>query len=395
LKNTISCIFKWQYIWLCLIVLVTLVIHFIIITNPPELILDEQHYINDANNIIEKHETLRSEHPPLAKLFIVAGIKMFGDNPWGWRFFSVVFGTGSIVLFYFICRRLNMSPRTSSIATALLALENMTFIHASVAMLDVYYLTFMLGAFLLYLNRHYISAGVTVGLSALAKLNGALALPVIAFHWIFSREGRSRFFLLAVLAAPLVFVLLMAVFDFAIVQDFSNLVDPITRTRSMLTLSGNLTFASVDHPAESHPWEWLFMYKPMAYYYDPSYTGAISPSIWALTVPVFIYMVVRAIKGNDTALFGASWFVGTYVLWIPASIITDRVSYIYYFYPTIGAVCIGLAMVLSQFIDIFRNRRSGKLKWTMLGIVIFVALAHLASFIILSPLVPLDISRTS
>ena len=395
MKRIFLLVFKWEYIWLCLILVFTLVIHFVIISSTSELILDEQHYIKDARNIIEKHETLRLEHPPLGKLFFVAGIEIFGDNPWGWRFFPIIFGSASIVLFYFICRRLNMSPLASSIAAFLLALENMTFIHASVAMLDVYYLTFMLGSFLLYLNRRYITSGIATGLSALTKLNGALALPVMIVHWIFSRPERFRWFALIFLSALLAFVLLMIVFDFAIVQDTSDIVDPLSRTKMMMNLSGNLTFATVTHEYRSHPWEWLFSYKPMPYWYTPSYTGAISPAVWVLIVPSFAYMVYRAFKRNEAALFGTAWFFGTYLLWIPATLITDRVTYIYYFYPAVGAVCIGLAMALSQLIDIYRQRRSGKLKWTVLSIVVFYMLAHLVTFVILSPLVPLDISRVS
>ena len=33
---------------------------------------------------------------------------IFGDNPLGWRFFSVILGAISIVLFYLICRNLSM-----------------------------------------------------------------------------------------------------------------------------------------------------------------------------------------------------------------------------------------------------------------------------------------------
>jgi predicted membrane-bound dolichyl-phosphate-mannose-protein mannosyltransferase len=364
--------------------------HFIIITNPPQFILDEEHYIKDARNIIEKHETLRTEHPPLAKLFVVAGIKLFGDNPWGWRSFPIMFGTASIVLFYLLCRRLKMSRTAASIATFLLALENLTFVQASVAMLDVYYLTFMIASFLLYVSRKYISSGIAVGLSALSKLTGALALPTVAIHWLFTRQGRSWWFALTVFLAPLTFVELMILFDFAIVQHFSALVDPIHRALTMLNLSETLTFATVTHPNLSRPWEWLIAYKPMPYWITPHYTSAISFSIWALIIPTFAYMVYRAIRGNDAALFGVAWFTSTYLFWIPVSIITNRVSYIYYFYPTIGAICLGLGLGLSQLLTIYQERKRGKLKWTALAIVTVYLLIHLASFVILSPVFPIS-----
>ena len=395
IKKILGRIYRWEHFWLCLLLAVTLAMHFIIIANPAEPILDEHHYIPEAKNIIDEHEILRHEHPPLAKLFIVAGIKLFGDNAWGWRFFSVIFGTITIVLFYFLCRRLNMSRKATYIATFLLALENMTFVQASVAMLDVYCLTFMMASFLLYAGRKFIASGVAVGLSALAKLNGVLAALALFFHWIFHwlffRQGRSRWFVLTLVLAPVAFIGLMPLFDLAIVQNFSTLADPFSRIDTMVTLSSSLTFATVDHPAVSRPWEWLLSYKYMGYYSNPHYTAAISPSIWALIIPTFAYLVYRAVRGSQAGLFGAAWFAGTYLIWIPISIITDRVSYIFYFYPTVGAICLGLGLGLSQLLDFYRERRPGKLKRTILALVVFYFVAHLASFVILSPVFPIHL----
>jgi len=389
IKRSLCRAYRWQYFWLCLLVVATLAMHLVIIASPSELILDESHYVPDAKMIIAEHETLRIEHPPLAKLLIAAGIELLGDNPWGWRLFPVIFGTATIVLFYFLCRRLNMSRDAASIATFLLALENMTFVQASVAMLDVYCLTFMMASFLLYVSRGYWSSGIAVALAALAKLNGALALPVMFFHWLFRRQGRSWWFALTVVMAPVAFVGLMFLFDLAIVRDFSALVDPVSRIKTMLSLSSSLTFATVDHPSLSRPWEWLINYEVMSYWYRPHYMSAISPSIWALIMPAFGYMVYRAVKGNEAGLFGAAWFAGTYLVWIPISLITDRASYVYYFYPTVGAICLGLGLGLSRLLDFYRERRPGKLKKTALSLFIFYLVAHLACFVILSPLFPI------
>ena len=94
-------------------------------------------------------------------------------------------------------------------------------------------LTFMMAAFLLYACRRYINSGIAIGLSGLAKLNGLLALPAVGIHWIFSRQGRSRWFLLTILFAILSFVELMIVFDFAITRQFSSVWNPFHRIRDM------------------------------------------------------------------------------------------------------------------------------------------------------------------
>jgi dolichyl-phosphate-mannose-protein mannosyltransferase len=393
IKGRLSRLYRWEYFWLCLIVLATLGLHFFMINNTSELILDEQHYITDAREISANHTTERLEHPPLGKLIIVGGIDLFGDNPWGWRVFPILFGTTSIALFYFLCRKLDMSRTAASIAVFLLAFENLFFMQSSVAMLDVYYVTFMMAAFLLYVKRKYIASGIAIGLSALVKLSGALAGPVVALHWIFTRRGRSWWFLLAAFFAIIVFVELMIPLDYAITRSFNSLTDPLHRIRTMLTMSGSLTYTGVDHPYKSLPWEWLYTYRPMPFWITPHYTAAISFSVWVLIVPSFGYMVYKAVRGSEAGLFGAAWFTGTYLLLVIGTAITDRVNYLYYFYPTVGAVCIGMALGLYDLLGVFQHRPSGKLKWTALSVVIFILVLHLVSFLILSPLIPVDFAE--
>ena len=391
MKDKIISICKHEHFWFCLLIIVTLFLHFGIIANTYDHILDEAHYIKDANYIIENHQTERLEHPPLAKLFIVAGIHIFGDNPWGWRFFSVIFGTLTLVFFYFLCRGLGMSWLATNLATTLLAFENMAFVHTSIAMIDVYFVTFMVASFFLYVKGKFVTSGIAVGLSTLAKLNGALSLPVIGFHWLFSRWKRQWWVILIPLFAVLAFMVLMMPLDLAILQGTEDFHDPYSRTVYMLERTNSLTYEGVDHSSKSRPWEWLITFRPMAFHYTPNYIGGISPSVWALIIPTFAYMVFRAIKRDEAALFGVAWFFGNFLLWIPTVLISDRVCYIYYFYPSVGAICIGLGIFLSWLIDIFKKRASGKLKWTVLAIVILYLMAHLASFIIMSPVFPIDL----
>jgi predicted membrane-bound dolichyl-phosphate-mannose-protein mannosyltransferase len=384
-KRWLTKLNKWEYTWLCLMVIVTLAVHFAIIEQPKEIIFDENHYVKDARVILEKHTTERTEHPPLGKLMIVAGISLFGDNPVGWRFFPIVFGTASIVFFYLICRQLKMSRMAASIATFLLALDNMSFVQASVAMLDVFSVTFMLLSFWLYLRRSYPLSAVAVALATLAKLTGVFALLPILLHWLIARRKKWVNFVASMALAPISFMLLLPAFDFII---YRRLPDFITGIKTMLSKTASLTFANVTHPALSRPWEWLIFPSKaiMAYWYQPHYISAVSFTIWALIIPTVIYMTVKAVKKNDAGLFGVLWFAGTYLVWIPLSLITNRVSFVFYFYPTVGAICLGLGMGLSQLIDFWRTRPTGKLRWAAISGVVVFLLLHLAIFIVLTPI---------
>ncbi|MCX7912345.1 MAG: phospholipid carrier-dependent glycosyltransferase, partial [Dehalococcoidales bacterium] len=389
LRNLLSLLrrfYHWEYFWLSIIVIASIVLQFAIIDRPYDLVLDEQHYVKEARNVISGHTIQFKEHPPLSKFFITLGMRIFGDNPVGWRFFAKLFGVTSTVLFYFICRRLNMSHREASIATFLLAFENMTFIQSSVAMLDVFLVFFMFITFLLYLSHRYISAGIAAGLTALTKITGAMAMPALILHWFTSPEKRSRLFAVTVVLSLISFFALMPLVEYLLVFDPSGVASPLVRLKDIVSLSSSLTFSNTTHESACRPWEWVFGYRTMPFWWEPHYISAISPSVWVMIVPAFGYMIYRAVRKRDEAgLFGASWFTSTYVLWIPLSLITNRISYPFYFYPSVGAICLGLGLGLSRLLDIFQTRKSGKLRWVILAFVILFFLVHIVSFTILYP----------
>ena len=67
------------------------------------------------------------------------------------------------------------------------------------------------------------------------------------------------------------------------------------------------------------------------------------------------------------------------------NLITDRISFIYYFYPTVGAICIGLGLGLSQLLDVWESKKQGKLRWGAMLAVAGYLVCHIAVFVILSP----------
>jgi dolichyl-phosphate-mannose-protein mannosyltransferase len=396
-KKLLLHIINWEFFWLVVFVVATVAMHVSIINQIQDTILDEVYYAGyyeelhgdlhygAAHSILELRTDPRPEHPPLAKLCIAAGIKIFGDNYVGWRAPSIFFGTASVVLLFFICRKLGMSRRATNLATFLFTFENFAFMIASVAMLDVFFVTFMLAAFLLYLYRRsftYFFSGIFIGLAGLSKLFGALGAPAIFIHWLFSRVKKSYWFLITIVMAPASFVGLFPVFDYVITGKWEN---PLTRIKEMLSLTSSLTFYNVDHPNLARPWEWLLNFRPMAFYYNPHYDCALSPALWGVMIPVVLYLLYRSIKQrNEGALFGLAWFAGTFLFWIPISIATNRVSFIFYFYPTIGALCLGLGLGLNEAIEWATQKRK-LIKIPVLAGVTALLLFHLVSFVALTP----------
>jgi len=402
--------YRWEYFWLCLVLIATLAMHIYTIAKPAEMVFDEQHYVADARNIIANAATLRPEHPPLGKLFVVSGMLIFGDNPVGWRFFGVLLGTIYIGLFYLTCRRLEMSRTASSIATFLLALENINFVHTGMAMLDVYSTFFMMLSFFLYSTKRYVGAGIAVGLAGLAKLNGLFALLVIGAHFfykLFRERGKPWNFIIMIVVSGAAFVLIMPLFDFIIGHQFFS---PLERLQTMSGMSGSLTFANVSHPSASYPWMWILRPEIIPYYFDPNYSSVVSYTVWGMIIPAVIYMIYRAVRGNNAALFGVLFFAGIYLAWIAVVLVTDRVMYPYYMYPVVGAICLGLGLLFGWLLTLWRYwRLRDPVCWVFLkkrlpvlekrpfrpvrfllvhwpvGVVAAFLLAHLGVFIFLSP----------
>ena len=473
----------WEYFGLSIIVLVTLIFHFASIPLSPNIVWDEKWYVGDARSIISGTGELRPEHPPLAKLFIVAGdyifsgfktpekysgatvyqyvgsdktantiiqvsdatlfstgqairidseqmdvkgvnvalnqitveretggtvaaghnmlvkIYVFTDNAFEWRFFSIIIGTIGVIVFYFICRKLKFSWKIAMVATFLFAFEDMTFVHSGLALLDVYMVTFMLAAFLAYLDEQYLWMGVLLALSANCKMNGVLIFIPIFIHWAIYRRDKWKEFSISLAAAAVAFVFFLVWCDVFITHTIEN---PITRITSMLSATSANQFTIPKLSISSRPWTWIYpqFVNPeynspfIAYSYDPQVViSFISTTIQLLIVPTIGYLIYKAWKKSQTAVMLLLWFLATYLLWIPITIATNRVTFVFYFLPTTPAICIGIAMAISDWLDHLKKRRlelnriSTGIALSYGGIGLYL-LIHLAIWIAFNPGIP-------
>jgi len=355
------------------LVLLFLGLHLMVIDRPAELVFDEVHYVEEARSILTGGGLLHPEHPSLGKLFICAGIFLFGDNPFGWRIFSVLFGAASVWLFYLLCRRLAPKGAIPLLATFVFSFENLNFVQSSVAMLDVYSLTFLLASFWLYLRRNYLTAGFLLALSVSAKLPGAFGALVIGAHFLLRRSGSEGYREGVKLAlSPLFFLALMPLFDLLAT---GQLLLPWERVRYMLSTSFSLTLGTTTHGAVSYPWEWVIFPRCVTYWFYPRYLAAISWNLWAFIIPLMLYMFYEA-RRQELPLFSLLWFAGTYLVWIPVELLTSRIMFLFYFYPTIGALSLAAGFSLRKLWDV----PGGKF------LAVPWMLSHLVVFLLLGPL---------
>ena len=130
------------------------------------MMFDEKYYVSAAKDFLAGTPTTNPEHPPVAKYFIAAGMRVLGDNPWGWRIMGTLFGAVLVVVILLWVLELTGSRSTALIAAALLVLNNFWFVMSRVAMLSIFGLTFSaIGLYLYTLSR---TRGLWIGYSGLA-----------------------------------------------------------------------------------------------------------------------------------------------------------------------------------------------------------------------------------
>jgi dolichyl-phosphate-mannose-protein mannosyltransferase len=136
-------------------------------------------------------------HPPVGKLLIAVGIKLFGYRPFGWRAAPALAGTLAVLLVYLIALRLWRTRAWATVAAVLVGVDGLFFVQSRLAMLDIFVALFvLLGAWLLLEDRARgprgrlrpwrLGSGAALGLAVASKWAAVPLLPVVAgvaFAW--------------------------------------------------------------------------------------------------------------------------------------------------------------------------------------------------------------------
>ncbi len=356
-------------------------------------VFDEAHYIPAVRKLL-MGEASNNEHPPLSKFLIMLGIKIFGDNPLGWRFFSALSGSISVALLLLISYRLTRKIELA-LATALIYIGDvMTFNLTSIAMLDAPALMFLLLGVLLILSKRRVLGSISLGLSMLCKTSSAFGVAAIvivdAFNSALKQEQpRKRIekglntAAFSVIISAVVFISGLAVYDYA----YGAFPSPFDHLDFILDYHSSLSYRCVenfaylycvhkDNPYSEEgviidlPLRWTipintfapspyyvtevtidgYSYKPIAYY------GIYSPIWWLtwiiliITAPgalnFFLYMFLsRRLAVDEKRLidfFLFIWICLNYFVYFPIGYLLHRWVYTFYFIQTVPAIALAL-----------------------------------------------------
>jgi dolichyl-phosphate-mannose--protein O-mannosyl transferase len=365
-----------RFIPLSLITVFALILRLWNLNKPSGYIFDEIYYAKNANSLIQNGVEINAAgegefvvHPPLGKWLIGIGIKVFGNNEFGWRISAALIGTVCVVLLFLITQRLFNSFYLSHIAALLMALDGLNLVMSRIALLDIFLLFFTLLIFYFYLTGNFWLVGLFLGAAISVKWSGAYLIPVLLI--LSMNLLRSRLFKEYLIRTVQLTLLPLAVYliswsgwftsnlgwgrNWAQSQGDSVVPDGIRSFWNyhleILNFHSGLTES---HSYAANPWNWLILGRPTSFFYEsPKNCGEsnCSQEILAIGTPVLWWAGAIAIavligfwiaKRDSISNFIVLGLATTYLPWF---LIQSRTMF--YFYAVVIAPFLILAIIYS------------------------------------------------
>jgi dolichyl-phosphate-mannose-protein mannosyltransferase len=296
---------------------------------PKSYVFDEVYYAKGAKELLRYGVEYTGSspefivHPPVGKWCIALGIKLFGNNEFGWRISSAIVGAILIYLVALIAQHLFNSNALSALAALLTALDGLELVHSRTALLDLFLTLFIVLALYTLLKERYWLAGIFFGLAIGTKWNGLYFLVAFSPFVIYRDYLRSRwddgrrflgtlhtrfaqFFLVPIgvyIASWTGWFISPHGWDRHWAQNHSSSWGFIPAPfRSLWHYHAEIlnfhTTLTTHHPYQANPWSWLVMGRPTSFFYEsPKTCGAkaCAQEVLALGTPILWWLGTFAI----------------------------------------------------------------------------------------------------
>ena len=300
-----------------------------------EYIEDEVLHVSDSISVGTYGTTANWgwHHPQLRSLIMYGTIRVFGDNPVGWRSSNIFFGTATVALIFLIGRLLYPGSAAPLVAASLLAfdphhiyLSRTTFVEIPVTFFFLLYL---------YLMLEYIEnkrpvlplAGIAMGLTIATKAYFVFAIPMVVLYAAYRIRVRGNLtrqvvvdFTLSLLLLPCAICILSYFPWFGRGHTFVEFVQ--MKMDAIWGLKELSAFINSDFlAAGGKPWEWFV--KPLFWGHqrlmnseegrfllqsnNPPFRMLVLPSMLAATIYAWKRRLSRELL--VPALFGACYLL--------------------------------------------------------------------------------------
>lgn len=343
---------------------------------------DEIYHARTAYENIQEVYPYETSHPPLGKLILSIGIRLFGMTPFGWRFMGTLTGVLMLPVLYLFLKRLFGNTAVSVCGTLVFAFDFMHFVQTRLATIDSYAVFFVL--LMYYFMYRFVTerkmwclalSGIAFGLGAASKWTciyaGAGLAVIWLLHWVLrlKREKDVRALVENILFCLVFFVALPCAVYYASYYPYGKAIgldgpgmylDPKYAKLVWDNQVSMFTYhVGVDatHPYSSSWYQWLFDARPILYYlhYGTGTKSAIacfvSPLLCWGGLFAMVGMVYLAFWRRDNK---AGFILLGYLAQLVPWMFVKRITFEYHYF----ACTVFLTLALFYALDVLR--RSGK-----------------------------------
>jgi dolichyl-phosphate-mannose-protein mannosyltransferase len=161
--------------------------------------IDEHVYVSAAEAFLAGVPSTNIEHPPFAKYLIALSIRIFGDTPLGYRFFSGLAGALIVLSAFGLTLQLTRSLHSAYIAWVLMLANGFLFVESRSANLIIFQVAFEVAgvwAFITAINQNsslwFLWSGALLGLAIASRWSGWPALFVACLYLLFQQRRLTK-----------------------------------------------------------------------------------------------------------------------------------------------------------------------------------------------------------
>ena len=365
---------------------------------------DEIYHGRTAYENIKNIYPYEITHPPLGKIIISLGIRIFGMTPFGYRFMGAFFGVLMLLPLYILLKNMFGKTKVAMCGTLLFAFEFMHFTQTRIATIDTYGVFFTLLSFLFmwrWMTAPYTAklrttwldlflCGLSFGLGCACKWTVLYAGVGLATLWLLRAIMKYRAVGLGHYGRELLGTIGLSVLFFIVIPVIIYCLSYIPyglalgyKMPGMLT-DGNyykliwdnqvymLTYhngVNQTHPYSSRWYQWLFDVRPILYYLQ--YNGETKSAFGAFNSPLISWAGLAAL----ISIVFAFWkrrkpqavliWAGYLCQFLPWVIIT-RTTFAYHYFGCILFLTIAISFVFDELIE--RRSKNDRLVYAFTGL---------------------------
>jgi dolichyl-phosphate-mannose--protein O-mannosyl transferase len=272
---------------------------------PKGLVFDEIYYVDGARDYLKfgvevtKGAPEFVVHPPVGKWLIAAGIKLFGNNEFGWRIAVAIAGTLTIYLTARIAQRIFHENKWANLAALLMVLDGLNLVMSRTALLDIFLTLFVLLSVNAWLKGRYLNFAIYLGLAMGCKWSALYFIIVFLLLELLINRDLLRVINVGITSIGVYLLTWFGWFSSSLGWDRDSRSNPISSLlyyhKEMLGFHTGLT---EKHSYQANPWSWIVMGRPTSFFYQsPKGCGSKScaQEVLAIGTPILWWLGALAL----------------------------------------------------------------------------------------------------